>query len=178
MKKSLSILIVVAFSILVTVYCIFIHNLFKDRAPTIQDGSLCSLYIPSLNIKVPVYNSATGAAQSVVDKENAAAHLEWHSHDVFVDHQCQAFKNLANATPNVTIAYLIEHQTVNTYVCLQKMEGIVVRTTECGAKIYGREIDKYFYSNDNAIFIYTCSPQQNDYNNNITITYWQPVNAM
>ena len=89
-------------------------------------GSWAHLYIPDVDINVPLYDVSTQGAegrQGAVDAANSAATFMYGKIRILCDHNTDGFINMTKAENGKTMLYIQRGSEIEQYVCVEKGKG-------------------------------------------------------
>lgn len=155
-------------------FCSFKRKKKSEVKPELF-GSKGLLEIQDLGIKVPLYDTSVGPAQTIVDAENSAVYLRWGNGQIAIaDHANQQnFSNLEKAIPGRTIAHIRTYDSDKEFICYQVQVGHI-KTSASGNSIFDADGNPVFWQNPGGITIYTCIRRSASDVMDIRLTYWHP----
>ena len=128
------------------------------------------LLIPSLQICVPLYSE--GNRQKIVDAPNSAILIKWNKLQVIADHNYQAnFKNLNQAIPKKTMAFLYKDNRTEIYIC-DSIENGYIKILPQGNRLYTQNWNLVHEVIKDGLCIYTCRGYSVNGITNICLTHW------
>ena len=139
-------------------------------------GNIGRLEIPELNISVPVYDTKTGSAKSIIDAKNSAVYLRWFTQHAIADHSDHAnFSNLNRVRVGHTVLYIDNGMTQKKYVCVKSQVGHIKIDGPMGNEIYDANWELAYSQNQGGLCLYTCMTRSAPNIMDVRLTYWQPV---
>ena len=138
-------------------------------------GNRGRLEIPDLFISVPLYDTSTGGAQQIIDRQNSAVFLRWNAQNAIADHSDHAnFENLKNAIVGKTNLYIDTPNSRVTYQCVKKQIGHI-KISDGGNRIFDENWQSPYVQNAGGLCLYTCIARSQPDVMDVRLTYWQPI---
>ena len=131
------------------------------------------LKIPTLAIKVPVYDRVSGSGQDIIDRTDSAVRFKQGPLTIICDHCDQAnFTRLNAAVPEHTRAFIINgFFKRERYICTGSEIGHII-ISEAGNRLYDSQW-RHVYQTHKGLCIYTCMRKSADDVMDVRLTFWE-----
>lgn len=148
------------------------HYIFNDER---KPGTHGRFIIPDLEIDVGLNDAYSDDSQEIVDREDSAAYIQWTNHIAIVDHGMYPFVNLVNAQPNETLAYIVDCNQPQKFICKDIEQGYTMENYQGSGHrvLFDLAGEQISLKAKGTMITYCClSETDSEGRTNVILVYW------